>query len=78
MTGGGRFRGAAGDEVPLFRGDHHRGTRWWAEVVAEAGAFSVFVPGIPVAAGGETFDEAVTETVDALREYAEDWGTPAV
>lgn len=48
-------------------------TPWHAEVVAEAGGFSVFVPGVPVAADGATFDEAVTEMVDALREYAEDW-----
>ncbi|GAB3709471.1 hypothetical protein [Nocardiopsis nanhaiensis] len=32
-----------------------------------------FIPGVPVAADGSTFDEAVTEMVDALREYAEDW-----
>ena len=32
-----------------------------------------FIPGLPVAADGETFDEAITEMVAALREYAEDW-----
>lgn len=44
-----------------------------AEVVAEAGGWSVFIPGVPVAADGTTFDEAITEMIDALREYAEDW-----
>ena len=44
-----------------------------AEVVAEAGGWSVFIPGTPVAADGATLDEAITETVDALREYAADW-----
>ena len=44
-----------------------------AEVVPEAGGWSVFVPGLPVAADGETFDEAIAEMVDALREYADDW-----
>ncbi|MEX3104436.1 MULTISPECIES: Scr1 family TA system antitoxin-like transcriptional regulator [unclassified Streptomyces] len=44
-----------------------------AEVVAEAGGWSVFIPGLPVAADGPTFDEAVNEMVDALREYADDW-----
>jgi predicted RNase H-like HicB family nuclease len=44
-----------------------------AEVVAEAGGWSVFIPGTPVAADGETLAEAVEEMVDALREYAADW-----
>jgi predicted RNase H-like HicB family nuclease len=44
-----------------------------AEVVAEAGGWSIFIPGVPVAADGAAFDEAVAEMVDALREYAEDW-----
>ncbi|WP_206301524.1 prevent-host-death protein [Streptomyces sp. V2] len=44
-----------------------------AEVVAEAGGWSVFIPGLPVTADGPTFDEAVNEMVDALREYADDW-----
>ncbi|MGM1064775.1 type II toxin-antitoxin system HicB family antitoxin [Saccharothrix sp. Mg75] len=33
----------------------------------------MFVPGLPVAADGASFDEAIAEMVDALREYAEDW-----
>lgn len=44
-----------------------------AQVVAEAGGWSVFIPGVPVAADGATFDEAIMEMVDALREYADDW-----
>lgn len=44
-----------------------------AQVVPEGGGWSVFIPGLPVAADGASFDEAVNEMVDALREYAEDW-----
>jgi predicted RNase H-like HicB family nuclease len=44
-----------------------------AQVVSEAGGWSIFIPGVPIAADGATFDEAVTEMIDALREYAEDW-----
>ncbi|MEW1718607.1 prevent-host-death protein [Streptomyces sp. NPDC093109] len=44
-----------------------------AEAVAESGGWSIFLPGLPVSADGATFDEAVQEMVDALREYAEDW-----
>jgi predicted RNase H-like HicB family nuclease len=44
-----------------------------ARVVAEAGGWSVFIPGLPVAADGATFDEAIMEMIDALREYGDDW-----
>ncbi|MBM7770223.1 antitoxin (DNA-binding transcriptional repressor) of toxin-antitoxin stability system [Actinokineospora baliensis] len=44
-----------------------------AEVVQEGAGWSVFIPGLPVAADGATFDGALGEMVDALREYAEDW-----
>lgn len=44
-----------------------------AQVVPEAGGWSVFIPGLPVAADGASFDEAITEMIDALREYVEDW-----
>jgi predicted RNase H-like HicB family nuclease len=44
-----------------------------AQVVPEDGAWSVFIPELPVAADGATFDEAISEMIDALREYAEDW-----
>ncbi|KOX22375.1 prevent-host-death protein [Saccharothrix sp. NRRL B-16348] len=44
-----------------------------AQAVPEAGGWSVFIPGLPVAADGSSFDEAITGMVDALRGYAEDW-----
>jgi len=44
-----------------------------AQVVPEAQRWSVFIPGLPVAVDGPTFDEAIIEMVDALREYADDW-----
>ncbi|MDP9220775.1 MAG: prevent-host-death protein [Actinomycetota bacterium] len=44
-----------------------------AQVVAEADGWSVFIPGTPIAADGRSLQEAVTEMVDALREYAVDW-----
>lgn len=44
-----------------------------AQLVPEAGGWSVFIPGLPVAADGDSFDEAIAEMVLALREYAEDW-----
>lgn len=57
-----RLRGYLADVAP-----------WKVQVVAEADGFSLFVPGVPVAADAGSFDEAVTEMVDALREYAQDW-----
>ena len=44
-----------------------------AQVVPEADGWSVFIPGLPVAADGATFGEAIVEMIDVLREYAEDW-----
>jgi predicted RNase H-like HicB family nuclease len=44
-----------------------------AQVVAEADGWSVFIPGLPIAADGATFHEAIAEMIMALREYAEDW-----
>ena len=44
-----------------------------ATVVSEAGSWWVFIPGLPISADGATLDEALDETVAALREYAEDW-----
>jgi predicted RNase H-like HicB family nuclease len=44
-----------------------------AQVVPEADGWSVFIPGLPIAADGATFDGAIEEMVQALREYAEDW-----
>ena len=42
-------------------------------MVAEGGGWSVLIPGLPVAADGNTFAEAIDEMIDALREYADDW-----
>ena len=44
-----------------------------AEVLQEGDGWSVFISGMPIAADGATFDEAISEMVDALREYAQDW-----
>lgn len=44
-----------------------------AQVVPEAEGWSVIIPGLPVAADAESFDEAIADMVLALREYAEDW-----
>lgn len=44
-----------------------------AKVVAEDGGWSVFIPGLPLAADGSSFDEALDEMILVLRDYAEDW-----
>jgi predicted RNase H-like HicB family nuclease len=44
-----------------------------AQVVPENNGWSVFIPGLPLAADGSTLDETLTSMVEALREYAEDW-----
>lgn len=44
-----------------------------AQVVAEAGGWSVFLPGLPIAADGDTYEEALDEAVLAMRDYAEAW-----
>jgi predicted RNase H-like HicB family nuclease len=44
-----------------------------AKVIAEGGGWSFLLPGLPIAADGETFEEALDEMVTALREYAADW-----
>lgn len=44
-----------------------------AQVIAEAGGWSVLIPGMPIAADGTTFDDAIGNMIDALREYAVDW-----
>lgn len=43
------------------------------QAVAEGDGWSLFLPGVPVAADGATLEEAVEEMVDALRDYAEAW-----
>lgn len=44
-----------------------------AQVVSEGGGWSIFIPGLPLAADGPTFDEALDEMVAALRDYAQAW-----
>ncbi|MDQ7906476.1 hypothetical protein RB614_18340 [Phytohabitans sp. ZYX-F-186] len=44
-----------------------------AQVVAEDGGWSIFIPGLPLAADGPSLDEALDDMILALREYAEDW-----
>jgi hypothetical protein len=44
-----------------------------AQVVQEGDGWSVFIPGLPIAADAGSFDEAIGEMIQALREYAEDW-----
>ncbi len=43
------------------------------QVVAEDSGWSVFLPGVSIAADAATFDEAIKEMIVALREYADDW-----
>src|SRR5258707_12139703 len=43
-----------------------------AKVVAEAEGWSAFIPGLPVAGAGATYDAAVADMADGLRENAED------
>ena len=38
-----------------------------AEVLQEGNGWSAFIPALPIAADGATFDEAISEMVDALR-----------
>lgn len=44
-----------------------------AQVVPEGSGWSIFIPGLPVAADGATLEEAIDEMMVVLREYAEDW-----
>lgn len=44
-----------------------------AQAVAENNGWSLFIPGLPVAADGATLDEAAEEMIDALRDYAQAW-----
>lgn len=46
-----------------------------AEVVSEQDGWSIMLPGLPLAADGDTFDSALDDLVEALRDYAEDWVT---
>jgi predicted RNase H-like HicB family nuclease len=53
--------------------DQERERLFHIQALLESDGWSVFMPGLPVAADGATFDDAITEMIDALREYAEDW-----
>ncbi|TLG04763.1 prevent-host-death protein [Nocardia cyriacigeorgica] len=44
-----------------------------AEVVVDNDGWSLWLPALPVGADGATLDEAIDETVVALREYADNW-----
>lgn len=44
-----------------------------AQVAAEGGGWAVILPGLPLHGDGETFDDAIDDAIEALREYAEDW-----
>lgn len=43
------------------------------QAVVDGDGWSIFLPGLPVAADGATIEEAVEEMIDALRDYAEAW-----
>jgi predicted RNase H-like HicB family nuclease len=44
-----------------------------AQIVAEDGGWSLFFPGLPIAAEGDSLDEVFSDAIVVLREYAEDW-----
>lgn len=44
-----------------------------ARVVAEGGGWAVLFPGLPIHGDGATFEDAVTDAIEALRDYAADW-----
>jgi hypothetical protein len=44
-----------------------------AELVEEDGGWSLFFPGLPIAAEGDSLDEVFNDAIVVLREYAEDW-----
>lgn len=44
-----------------------------ARLVSENDGWSIFLPGLPIAADGADLDEALDEMVLALRDYAEAW-----
>jgi predicted RNase H-like HicB family nuclease len=50
-----------------------RATPLKAEVHDEDGWWWAFVPNMPVSADGASFEEAITDLTDALREYAAAW-----
>ncbi|HTW98422.1 MAG TPA: hypothetical protein VMD59_06585 [Acidimicrobiales bacterium] len=44
-----------------------------ATLAAEAGGWTVFVPGTPVGVAADTYDQAVDEMVEALWDYSRHW-----
>lgn len=44
-----------------------------AVVLAEGGGWAAMLPGLPVHGEGDSFEEAIVDLIQALREYAEDW-----
>lgn len=44
-----------------------------AQVVPDDRGWSIFIPGLPLAADGASLDAVLDEMILALREYAEDW-----
>lgn len=44
-----------------------------AIVVAEGGGWSAILPGVPAHGDADSFDAAIDDLIDALRNYAEDW-----
>ncbi|HEX4400081.1 MAG TPA: hypothetical protein VHZ98_02010 [Galbitalea sp.] len=43
------------------------------EAVMDDGAWVLTIPGLPIAVEANLYEEAITELVCALQEYAEDW-----
>lgn len=44
-----------------------------AVVLGEGGGWSAVIPGVPVHGDADTFDDAIDDLIEALRDYAEDW-----
>ncbi|MFF8868406.1 prevent-host-death protein [Streptomyces sp. NPDC015139] len=44
-----------------------------AQAVPEGGGWSIFLPGLPIAADGATLEAAIEDMIRALRAYADDW-----
>ncbi len=44
-----------------------------AVVSAEGGGWAAYLPGVPVHGDADTFDDAIDDLIEALRDYAEDW-----
>jgi hypothetical protein len=44
-----------------------------ATVIAEGGGWAALMPGLPVHGDGATFEGAIQDLLEALREYADDW-----